>query len=319
MNGITTQLVRLLKYGSMLLLMVIILLPMLYLAFGSFKPREEMFTYPPTLFPQRWTTGNYETLLFYPGIQKTELQALRDQGKVHRDILYTEDRSARLSGTTYARVYGNILLIIAFSSVGVMLIGGVAGYAFAKIRFPMREALFVLVLSTTMIPRMIVLLPQYLLFRGLGLVGTLVPMFAPELFFGLMNGGFLIFFFRQHFKTVPDAIVESAKIDGARHLRIVLSLMFPLSKPILVSAFFFTLVMKWNDILPAMVYLLRPVQFIPVQVAFHMTRSIGNENDPLATGLVMAASMLAITPFLIVFFFGQRYFIQGITQGAVKS
>ena len=129
----------------------------------------------------------------------------------------------------------------------------------------------------------------------------------------------MIFFFRQHFRTVPTEICESAKMDGVGHIGIFLRLMLPMSKNMIISAVFFTLVMKWNNMIGAILYLTKPILYIPIQVAFYMTRSVGNETDPMATGLVMAASILAIAPFLMIFFLGQRYFIQGLTKGAVKG
>lgn len=306
-------------YLLMVVLSIIIILPVLYLVFGSFKPKEEMMAYPPTLFPQRWTTGNYETLLLYPGLKKTEIFLLQQEGKIDKDILPTETGSLKLSGSSYARVYFNVLVIVLFSGLGVIVVGGTAGYAFAKINFAGRDFWFTLILSTMMVPWMIVLLPQYLIFRWFGMVGTLLPMFLPEFMFGLLNGGFMVFFFRQHFRTIPNEICESAKMDGASHIGIIFKLMFPMSKTILISAVFFTLVMKWNNMSKAIIYLTKPILYIPVQVAYNMTRSIGNEADPMATGLVMATAMLAITPFLLIFFIGQKYFVQGMASGSVRG
>ncbi len=308
-------------YFVMIVLSAIIILPLLYLGFGSFKPKEEMSVYPPTLLPQRWTMGNFQTLLQYPGLKGRDLVELIEKGELppDTDVLATESEVQMFTEEGYSRIYANIFTIVVAAAMGVIIFAGMAGYAFAKVRFFGRETIFAMMVFTLVIPHMVVLVPQYLVFRHFGLVGTLWPFYTQELFFGLLNGGFAIFFFRQHFKTLPDEIIESATMDGAGHLRILFQLAFPLAKTVIITIVLFVFVFKWNDLGRAIIYLTKPALYIPTQVTYYLTRAIGNQPDPAALGLRMGAALLSVVPFLLVFIFGQRYYIRGITQGALKG
>jgi len=303
-------------YVAMIALCTIMVLPFLWMVLSSFKPKEELFRYPPTFWPERWTLANYKSLTIYAGFKTSEIENLKAQGVDMTDIYATEDQGMVLKDSSLLRVYFNALRIFFFAAIGTIVVGGLAGYAFAKIDFPGREALLVLVLSSMMIPWMTLLLPRFIMFRVLGWVGTPLPLFMPELLFGT---SFAIFFFRQHFHTIPTELIESALMDGASHWQIFWRLMLPLSKTVTMSVIMFTLLSKWNDLVGPLVYLTYPKQYTPPQIIYHLMRAIGNEIDPAATGLRMAGAIMTILPVVITFFFAQRYFVSGLTSGAVKE
>jgi len=319
----------------MVVLCTLIVLPFLWMVLSSFKPRTELFSYPPTFLPARWTLGNYSGLLLYPrlnedftrpefiSLNETKRQKYLDENYPSwADIDYrtvatlTSGQVQVLRNSSLQRIYFNAIRIFLFAAIGTVVIGGLAGYAFAKIDFPGREVLFVLLLSSMMIPWMTVLLPRYLLFRRLGWVGGPLPLFVPELLFGTP---FAIFFFRQHFRTIPSELIEAAIVDGANHWQIFWRVMMPLSKTVVLSLIFFTLLFKWNDLTGPLIYLTDTKEYTPTLMLYQMMKAVGNERDPSATGLRMAGAVLTVLPVLVTFFFAQRYFISGLTQGAVKE
>jgi len=171
-------------------------------------------------------------------------------------------------------------------------------------------------LSGMMIPWMTVLLPRYLMFRNLDWIGTPLPLFVPEFLFATP---FAIFFFRQHFRTIPREIIEAAVMDGANHWDIFWRIMMPLSKGVALSVVLFTMLTKWNDLTGPLVYLSTPQEYTPSLMLYQMTKSVGNEVDPTSTGLRMAGAVIATLPMILIFLFTQRNFIARLTQGSVKE
>ena len=299
-------------YVSIALICAVILLPFCWMGLSSFKSRAELFEYPPTFLPGRWTLGNYLSLFVYSRIPEKEFRDLKTASKIPEDVWPT---AGAFNESTMFRSYANVIKIFTFSVVGVIIVGGLAGYSLAKIKFPGRETIMLLLIATIMIPWMVLLLPQYLLFRDLGWINTHLPLIAPS----LLGSAFSAFFFRQHFRTIPNEIIESGLMDGATHWRIFWSLMMPLSKAVMATIFLFTLMSKWNELIGPLVYLQNPKKFTPVLVIYYLMRAVGNENDPTATGLRLAAATASVVPIIITFLLGQKYFVAGITQGSVKQ
>ena len=307
-------------YVVMIVICTLLILPFLLMVLNSFKSREELFSYPPTFFPERWTLGNYKSMFIYPGIDRHQLKELQEQGHDMTDIVPTEEQQTQmLIDSSIARVYFNVVRIVVLTALGSVIFGGLAAYAFAKIEFPGREILFLILLSTMMIPWMTILLPRYLMFRRLGWVGTPMPLFIPELLFGLLNGGFAVFFYRQHFRSIPKDLVDSGLIDGASHWVIFWRLVMPMSKAIVITIIMFSILFKWNGIVEPLVYLTKPKQYTPALMLYQLIKVVGNENDPTSTGLQMTSGVITTVPVLITFFLAQRYFVAGMTQGALKE
>lgn len=322
-----------LGYTAIIILCVAMALPFIWMVLSSFKSRQELFQYPPTFFPEEWTISNYSAFFLYPRLNEefadkksmtdAEMMAVLDEKFPLAGISDPLLVRSLVDGTVQVlrdsslwRVYGNALRIVFFASLGTVFFGGLAGYAFAKIQFPGRELIFFITLASMMIPWMTVLLPRYLMFRDLGWIGTPLPLYVPELLFATP---FAIFFYRQHYRSISSELIQAAQVDGANHWQIYWRIMFPLAKSVTIAVIVFTLMTKWNDLLGPLLYLTKPEQYTPPLMLYNLMRVVGNERNPASTGLRMAGAVITVLPILFIFFFAQRYFISGLTQGAVKE
>jgi multiple sugar transport system permease protein len=200
----------------------------------------------------------------------------------------------------------NTLVVTGATMVGELLTGSLAAYGFARLRFPGRNALFMLMLSTLMLPYFVTMIPLFVLFKTLGWTNTLLPLIVPSFFGGRPIAIFLL---RQFFLTLPTELDDAAKIDGAGFFRIWWSVLLPLTRPALATVAILSLVYHWNDFLAPLIYL------------------NSNENFTLALGirlfrdqyrtyfnLTMAYATMMTVPILTVFFLFQKYFIRGISM-----
>lgn len=198
----------------------------------------------------------------------------------------------------------NTLILVIMNVLGTILASSLVAYAFSRLRFPGRGALFSVLLSTMMLPSAITLLPQFLIFRSLGWVDTLLPLWVPA-FFG---SAFNIFLLRQFFLSIPMELEDAAKIDGCGYLKSFWSVMLPQIKPALAVIAIWTFLGAWNNFMGPLIYVNSP-EHMPISYAVQMYNS-DRSNEP---GLLMAFATMAIVPVLGVFFFAQRYFIEGVT------
>lgn len=211
----------------------------------------------------------------------------------------------------FHQYFWNTVQIVVFATVGTVLTASMAAFAFSQLRFPLREPLFLLVLSTIMLPSIVRLIPTFIVFRNLGWINTLLPLIVP---YWLGGSPFFIFLFRQFFMTIPYELDEAARMDGASNYRIYWSILLPLSKPIIATVTVFSFINHWNDFFEPLIYLQSPRNW---------TMAIGllGFRDLYATSwnLMMAASTAMILPLLIVFFFAQRYFVSGIQMSGIAG
>lgn len=204
----------------------------------------------------------------------------------------------------------NTIMVTFLSIIGTVLSCSMAAYAFARLKAPGKDGLFLLVLSTIMLPTMVTCVPQFLIFKSLGMYDTLWPLILPAFFGNAMY----IFLFRQFFLTIPFELEDAAKIDGCSTWQIFWKIVMPISKPVTVSVIVFSFVAHWNDFMTPLIYL----------------NSV--ENRTLALGLatfsdvqgvdvvsLMAASTVTLIPIVIIFLFCQKVFIKGIVTGGVKG
>lgn len=221
-----------------------------------------------------------------------------------------ENYKTALTIMPFAKYALNTLIVTGLTIFGTVLSSGLVGYAFAKLRAPGKNALFVLMLSTIMLPAMVTMIPMFVIFKSLGWYDTLLPLIVPS-FFG---NAFYIFLIRQFFLTIPPDIEEAAKMDGCGYLRIFFQIMMPLSKPVLVSVGVFSFVAHWNDFMTPLIYL---------NSVEHRTLALGlaTYTDVWGVDIVslMAASTAVLLPVLIIFFFAQRYFVQGVVMSGIKG
>ena len=204
----------------------------------------------------------------------------------------------------------NSLFIVVGSTFGTMLSSSLVAYGFARFRAPGKNALFVLVLATMMLPYAVTMSPQFVMFSKLGWVNNFNPLIIPA-FFG---SPFFIFLLRQFYMTIPRDLDEAAKMDGASALWIWFTIILPLSKPALVTVAVFSAIWTWNDYLGPLIYLSGKDNFtVAVGLAFFQ----GEHSTDW--GMLMAASTMAVVPSLIIFLLAQKYFVQGIATSGLKG
>lgn len=264
-------------YIALLGLSAIFLMPFLWMFTTSLKGGEdEIFTYPPQIFPKAWHFENYKYVLeLYPWL-------------------------------TFLK---NSVIITFLSTLGVVISSSMAAFAFATLRFRGRDKIFILVISTMMIPYYTTLIPQYILFAKLGWIDTLKPLWVPA-FFG---SAYFIFLLRQFFKSIPIELFEAARIDGASIFQIFYKVYLPLARPAIITVIILHFIAAWSDFFGPLIYLQ------------------SEENYTLVLGLnsfrgmyytswhyLMAATIMVITPSIIVFLIGQKKIVGGITLSGMK-
>jgi multiple sugar transport system permease protein len=207
------------------------------------------------------------------------------------------------------RATWNSFVIGLLSTVGSMLLCTLAGYAFAKHRFPGREAIFMGLLATMMIPSSVLLVPSFLLLRDFGWLDTWLPLIVPGL-----AGAFGVFLARQFIERIPDSLLESAKIEGSGEWRIFFQIILPLSKPLLATLGIMTFLGSWNSFLGPLIILLDERKFtLPLVVAMLQGRFPGKDN------MQMAGAMVSILPVLVLFFIFQRQIVQSLASSGLKE
>ena len=257
-------------YAILLLGAMLIFFPFAWTISTSLKTEQQTLEYPPTWVPEPVQWENYPDAL---------------------------------TARPFGRYYVNTTIVTVLSVIGQVGSSAVVAYGFARFRFPGRGLMFLVVLSTLMIPFHMLIIPRFILFKYLGWLDTFLPLIVPN-FFG---GAFSIFLLRQYFLTIPLDLDEAAKMDGANAFQIFISIILPLARPALGAVAVFEFVSTWNDFLGPLIYLSSDRNY---------TVSIGLaafRNDYFtAWHLFMAASAVALLAPLLVFFLAQKYFISGV-------
>lgn len=208
-----------------------------------------------------------------------------------------------------ARSFFNSIFVVVWSIVGQLSFASLAAYAFAKINFRGKNAVFALFLSSMMIPSQVTIIPRFMMFRTIGLYNSLWAIILPNFF-----GATAMFMLRQFYMGLPDDLVEAAKMDGAGHLRIFTQIMLPLTKPAVVSMVILTFISSWNEYLSPLIFLIDEKKFVVSQV---IRWYMEDDSDP--TNLIMAAATISLIPTLILFATCQKHFIEGIATSGVKG
>lgn len=205
----------------------------------------------------------------------------------------------------------NTLLVAVLGVIGTTLSSALVAYGFARIPWRGRDALFLVVLSTMMVPFAVTMVPLYGVFRALGWIGTLKPLWVPA-FFG---SAFNIFLLRQFFRTIPQDLSDAARIDGCSEFGIFWRIILPLSRPALAVVALFHFMWAWNDFMGPLIFLTKQETFtLSLGLQFYQSQHGGSEWH-----FLMAASTLMILPIVVLFFFTQRTFIQGISTTGMKN
>jgi len=263
-------------HTALVVLCGLTLFPLLWMVSVSLMPADEAARWPPPLWPTHPTLAHYR-LLF-----------------------------ERLDVVRYA---WNSTLIAGSITLLSVLINSMAGYAFAKLRFAGRERLFGWLLAAMVIPSQAAMLPLFLILKSLGLVNTLGGVIVPGL-----ASIFGIFLIRQHALTLPDSLLDAARIDGAGEFRIYWSLVLPLCRPILVTLAMFTFMGSWNDFMWPLIILTSDERYtLPVALANLMGEHVQDVE------LMMAGAGLTVLPVVVLFLLLQRHYIEGLVLGSVKE
>lgn len=202
-----------------------------------------------------------------------------------------------------------MIIIIPTTAIGIFT-SSLAAFAFAKLNFPGRDKLFFALIATMMLPGIVTLVPQFILFRELGWLDTFKPLMIP----GFFGAAMTVFFLRQFFMTIPNDLIDAAKIDGLSFFGIFRKIMVPLAKPAIVTQVILGLLAGYNDFMGPLIYLNSPENFT-LQLVLASFRGYYTSE----WGLIMAGSVIALIPTLVAFFFAQKQFIEGIVMTGVKG
>jgi multiple sugar transport system permease protein len=270
---------RVFVYSTLIFSTILMLIPFVWMLSSSLMGESEMFQIPPVWIPDPPRFSNYSEIFNI------------------------------LPFTTFFR---NTIILTVGRIVPLLFSCSLAAYGFARLKSRKKNILFVIMLSTMMLPGQVTMIPMYILFAKVGWVDTFLPMIIPS-FFGIP---FYIFMMRQFFMTIPLEYDESAKIDGATTFQIFYKIILPLSKPALVTMAIFIFMWSWNDFFTPLIYLHDTSKF-PLALGLQLFRTYGEFST--RWDYIMAGSVLMSIPPLIVFFFSQRYFVEGVTVTGLKA
>ncbi|AOZ91234.1 carbohydrate ABC transporter permease [Paenibacillus crassostreae] len=256
---------------------IFMLLPFAWMISTSLKQEGKVFEYPVRWIPNPVEWGNYLTVL-------------------------TE---APLIGG----LMNTLIIILPPMFIG-LLTSALAAYAFAKLRFPGRDFLFMMMLATMTIPGVVTMIPTFILFKTIGWLDSWNPLMIP----GMFGSAACVFFLRQYFRTIPSELEDAAKMDGLNPFGVFVRVILPLSKPALAAQAIFGFIGGYNDFMGPLIYINSPEKFtLQLVLASFQGYYVSNWT------LIMAGSVLALIPTVILFFFAQRYFVEGITMSGMKG
>jgi multiple sugar transport system permease protein len=218
-----------------------------------------------------------------------------------------------LSEAPFGLYFRNTFVIALFSVSGSVLSSSLVAYSFARLEWPGRNACFALILGTMLLPSVVTFIPQYIIFSKIGWVDTYLPLIVPAWF----GNAFYIFLLRQFYKSIPTELSDAARIDGASELRIWAQMVMPLSRPALAAVTIFSFTGVWEDYFNPLIYLSDPNKFT-LQLGLKIFENAQAGGVP-QWNYLMAAGFVVMIPVLIVFFLGQRYFIEGVTLTGLKG
>jgi len=217
---------------------------------------------------------------------------------------------AALKTVPFAVYLRNTLFLCALTVIGAVASSAIVAYGFARMRFAGRDALFYVMLATMALPAAVTMVPTFALFRWLGWYGTFLPMIVPS----FCGSAFYIFLLRQFFGTIPEELSEAARIDGASEWRIFVRVMLPLAKPALATCALFQFLGTWNDFFGPLIYINDPSKYT---LAYGLQQFLSNYGSMWAQ--LMAGACIFTIPIIVLFFFAQKTFIQGIATTGTKG
>jgi multiple sugar transport system permease protein len=261
---------------------VLFMVPFLWTVSSSLKPITEIYAQPPIWIPNNVQWHNYARVF--------EL-------------------------VPFGGFVRNSVIVTFTAMIGTILSSSLVAFGFARFRFPGRDALFVIVLATMLLPWEVTIVPLFLIFKEVGLLNSLWPLIIPSWFGG---GAFNIFLLRQFFLTIPREFDEAAHMDGATSLQIYWRIILPLSGPAIAAVAIFAFLANWNEFIGPLIYNNSANWYtIPIGLRYFQNTPASGEDPKEA--LLMAGSIMAAAPCIIIFFVAQKYFVQGIVMSGIKG
>ncbi|HEX7009711.1 MAG TPA: carbohydrate ABC transporter permease [Phycisphaeraceae bacterium] len=254
------------------------IVPFIWMVSNSLKTDAEARLVPPTLLPTQPLWSNYP-------------EALQMMG--------------------FGRALANTVVITFCCVVGQVISSSLVGFGFARFRFRGREAMFLLMLSTMMLPGQVTMIPVFILFRSLGWIDTFWPLIVPA----WVASPFFAFMFRQFFAQVPEELIEAARIDGASNWSIYWRMMLPLSSPVIAIVAIYTFMGTWNDFMGPLIYLNSPDHYTLALALNSFNGQYGVQH----VNLLMAASVVTALPCIVLFFAAQKYFVESVAMTGMKG
>ena len=300
---------RVLIYTMLVLGSISLLIPLILMISTGLKPIEQTMSVPPTWIPFRLYVQKEGVLT---EIKQADVNKYPEASIIKKPAPrwgnYVEAIRAMKMFPRYLR---NTLILCILTVVGTVVSSSLAAYGFSRIEWRGRNSLFVLALATMMVPFPVTMVPLYCLFRWLGWIGTLKPLWVGSFFAGAFN----VFLLRQFFMTLPRDLSEAARIDGCSEFRIFWQIVLPLCRPALMVVALFQFMYTWNDFMGPLIYLTNQQDFtLALGLQFFQSQLGGTEWHYL-----MAASTLVALPIIVLFFFTQKTFIEGISMTGIKG
>lgn len=269
---------KIIAFVALIIISLLMLLPVFVMFSTALKGSKSVYDFPPQWVPYPMHWGNFVSAL---------------------------------SQAPFGTYFLNTLMYSVVGSLAEVFSSAVVAFGFARYKGWGGTGIFYVVLVTMMIPYPAVMIPQFVMFSKIGWINTYLPLIVPSF---LAGGGYMVFLLRQFFNTLPAELFEAARIDGCGEFRAFLQIALPLSKPALTAAFIFAFMFRWNDYLGPLVFLNNQSLYT---ISVGLTNFI-NQFSVTPWQLMMAASLMAVLLPLLIFFFAQRYFVEGITITGIK-
>ena len=279
-GGVTTRAI-IIMYVVLILICAIFLIPLCWMIVTTFKSSYQTYNELDKFWPDPWTIQNF------------------------KDIFLT---------TPMLSFIKNSVIVTSTSIIGTLLSTTLAGYAFGRLKWKGRDAVFMVVLIAMMIPSQAIMIPQYMVFQKAHFINTLFPLIVPSWLAASTKGAFYIFTIRQFIMSIPHDIDEAAKIEGCGYFKIYSKILIPLLTPAIGSVIVFSFIENWNNFLSALIYLNDEAKFtLPIGIQYFQTQTFVDWNK------IMGASIISVIPAIIVLFVGQKYLIKGVNLSASKG